>query len=187
MHCALVFPTAKWGNSYICICALSIRRYRSVSTKLSKALFLTHNSQFSCFPLILSTPQLSFPLLTRLCSSKKQTTAHFPLKLCRVSHSPRPYSSFPRSTRRGNMSCTIATCIEPENWVKILFYFPISLPRPYSFSFSNQQFSVHIHKLFSWLEKAFLVAFSISITNCVSFARVFSVSLRLLLPRQHPL
>lgn len=52
---------------------------------------------------------------------------------------------------QGNMSCTIATCMEPENWVKILFYFPIHC----AFSFSSQQFSVHIHKLFFMTRKSF--------------------------------
>lgn len=128
------------------------------------------NTQLTIF--LFNFPTYSHSPISLSSSKKPKPQRILPSKLCRVSHSTRRL--LPRSiSGEGNMSCTIATCMEPENWVKILFYFPFPCPPSTGFSFSSQQFSVHIHKLFSWLEKAFLVAFSISITNCVSFAREF--------------
>lgn len=122
MHCASVFPLQSGPTIYT---VYMLYRFVVIAcgincvNKAIESTFLTYNSQFSyssislfCTPL----PTLS-PLLISLSSSSS------PLKCCRVS-----LVSSPQTTL--NMSCTNATCIEPENWVKILFHFPFPLSAP---------------------------------------------------------
>lgn len=136
------FSTPKWANYIYCIYALSIRcyrlwnqlcqqSYRKHFSNIQLPIFLLLYLSLSCTPL----PSLS-PLLISLPSSSS------PLKCCRVS-----LVSSPQTTL--NMSCTNATCIEPENWVKILFHFPFPPLCPFPLTHSRVNNFLSIHKLFS--------------------------------------
>lgn len=104
------FSTPKWANYIYCIYALSIRCYR-LWHQLCQQSYRKHFSN-------IQLPIFLLPFLLFLSSLTLFLVLVPPLKFCRVSL----VSSHPQTTL--NMSCTNATCIEPENWVKILFHFP---------------------------------------------------------------
>lgn len=153
MPCAPVFPlhTPKWANYIYCIYALSIRCYR-LWNQLCQQSYRKHFSNIQLPIFLLRYLSLLHSFSSSLSISFSSSSS--PLKFCRVS-----LVSSPQTTL--NMSCTIATCIEPENWVKILFHFPSLSLFPSSLTHSHSRVNnfLSIHKLFSWLEKAFLVAF----------------------------
>lgn len=142
-----------WGNSIYALSILfllslagnQLCQHKAIESTFSN----THNSQFSC-SISPTTPTL-LSLFLALKKPKPQrilpSQPNFVACLTQLAD----YSPVLLGREQGNMSCTIATCMEPENWVKILFYFPLHCP----FSFSSQQFSVHIHKLFFMTRKSF--------------------------------
>lgn len=143
MHCAPVFPlhTPKWANYIYCICALSIRCYR-LWNQLCQQSYRKHFSNIQ-LPIFLLR-YLSLFHYFSLSFSISFSSSSSPLKFCRVS-----LVSSPQTTL--NMSCTIATCIEPENWVKILFHFTSLLPFSLFPSLTHSRVNnfLSIHKLFS--------------------------------------
>lgn len=174
------FSTPKWANYIYCIYALSIRCYR-LWNQLCQQSYRKHfsNIQLPIFLLLylslLHSPSYSFspPYLT--------FQFQFPIEmLSRVSRFLSPQTTL-------NMSCTNATCIEPENWVKILFHFPFPLSAPSPLLILESTIFCPYLNCFHDQKKLFSLPFSISITNYVSFGRV-PLSFPLpSLKSQHPL
>lgn len=132
------------GQLYIY--ALSIRCYR-LWNQLCQQSYRKHFSNIQLPIFLLRYLSLLHSFSPSLSISFSSSSS--PLKFCRVS-----LVSSPQTTL--NMSCTIATCIEPENWVKILFHFTSLLPFflslfPFSLTHSHSRVNnfLSIYKLFS--------------------------------------